>query len=53
MYVCLCNGVNDKKFVRLCANSILSLFSSCGNLFPLEINAVSAFVQHEKLWKMN
>lgn len=53
MYVCLCNGVNDKKFVRLCANSILSLFNNCENLFPLEINAVSASVRRARLWKMN
>ncbi len=47
MYVCLCNGVSDKKFVRLCASFNRNLFSNYVSLFPWEINAVSVFVPRE------
>ncbi len=33
MYVCLCNGVSDKKFVRLCASFNRNLFSNYVSLF--------------------
>lgn len=48
MYVCLCNGVSDKKFVRRYVNFILSLFNNYVSLFLWEINVVSAFAPHAK-----
>lgn len=48
MYVCLCNGVSDKKNVRLCASFNRNLFSNYVSLFPWEINAVSVFVPRVK-----
>jgi hypothetical protein len=53
MYVCLCNGVSDKKFVRPFASFNRNLFSNYANLFPLEINAVNVFAPRVRLWKMN
>lgn len=48
MYVCLCNGVSDKKFAGLFASFNRNLFSNYVSLFPLEINAVSVFELHVK-----
>jgi hypothetical protein len=53
MYVCLCNGVSDKKIRQAVRQFHRSLFSNYANLFPLEINAVSVFVLRVRLWKMN
>lgn len=48
MYVCLCNGISDKKSARLYDNFIHSHFNSCANLFLWEINVVSVFAPREK-----
>lgn len=48
MYVCLCNGVSDKKFVRLFVSFTLNLSNNYVSLFLLEINAVSASVRRVK-----
>ena len=40
MYVCLCNGISDKKFVRLCA-SFPHSFQQLKNLFRSAISAVN------------
>lgn len=49
MYVCLCNGVSDKKkFARQSVSFILSLSNNYASLFLWEINAVSAFAPHAK-----
>lgn len=53
MYVCLCNGVSDKKFARLYVSSIRNPSSSSVNLFLWEINAVNAFAPRVKSCKMN
>ncbi|VEC15067.1 Uncharacterised protein [Citrobacter portucalensis] len=53
MYVCLCNAISDKKYVRLFASFILSPFSNYVNLFLLEINAVNAFVLPARSCRMN
>lgn len=47
MYVCLCNGISDKKSARLYDNFIHSHFNSCVNLFLWEINVVSVFAPRE------
>lgn len=43
MYVCLCNGVSDKKFAVQYVSFIRNLSNNCVSLFLWEINAVSAF----------
>lgn len=44
MYVCLCNGVSDKKIrPRQSVSFIRNLSNNCVSLFLWEINAVSAF----------
>lgn len=48
MYVCLCNAISDKKFVRLFASFIRNLFNNYENLFLLEINVVNAFALRVK-----
>lgn len=48
MYVCLCNGISDKKkSAGLYDNFIHSHFNSCVNLFLWEINVVSVFAPRE------
>ncbi|EGK16347.1 bacterioferritin-associated ferredoxin [Shigella flexneri 2850-71] len=48
MYVCLCNGVSDKKFARQSVSFIRNLSNNCVSLFLWEINAVSAFAPRAK-----
>lgn len=43
MYVCLCNGVSDKKIRQQYVSFIRNLSNNCVSLFLWEINAVSAF----------
>lgn len=43
MYVCLCNGVSDKKIRGQSVSFIRNLSNNCVSLFLWEINAVSAF----------
>lgn len=43
MYVCLCNGVSDKKFAVQSVSFIRNLSNNCVSLFLWEINVVSAF----------
>ena len=40
MYVCLCNGVSDKKFAVQSVSFIRNLSNNCVSLFLWEINAV-------------
>ncbi len=49
MYVCLCNGVSDKKkFAEQSVSFIRNLSNNCVSLFLWEINAVSAFAPRAK-----
>ncbi len=48
MYVCLCNGVSDKKIRQVVRQFQRNLFSNYVSLFPWEINAVSVFVPRVK-----
>lgn len=48
MYVCLCNGVSDKKFAVQYVSFIRNLSNNCVSLFLWEINAVSAFAPRAK-----
>ncbi len=48
MYVCLCNGVSDKKIRQQSVSFIRNLSNNCVSLFLWEINAVSAFAPRAK-----
>ena len=48
MYVCLCNGVSDKKIRQAVRQFHPQSFQQLRSLFLWEINAVSAFAPRAK-----
>lgn len=45
MYVCLCNGVSDKKIRQAVRQFQPQSFQQLRKFVPVEINAVNAFAQ--------
>ncbi len=48
MYVCLCNGVSDKKIRQVVRQFQPQSFQQLRKFVPWEINAVSVFVPRVK-----
>jgi len=48
MYVCLCNGVSDKKIRQAVRQFHPQSFQQLRKFIPVEINAVSAFAPRAK-----
>jgi hypothetical protein len=53
MYVCLCNGVSDKKIRQAVRQFQPQSFQQLRKFVPLEINAVSVYVLRERSCRMN
>jgi hypothetical protein len=53
MYVCLCNGVSDKKIRQAVRQFQPQSFQQFANLFLWEINAVSVFALRVRSCRMN